>query len=588
MSFVNKIHTYLFSRLKLIGTRKMTSKSTKPQVSTINNIVQEEVSLKGAKDRLKKIFYTGLNSVKPHKIIQNKVTFKNNELCIDGTVLTLKERVYLVGFGKAVMGMAIAIEKLLKNQLIKGIVSIPRGLKSKIWENVDNDSFPLLTGVIDYRENSLNNQPDDDTLIVTQEIINLAKSLTEKDTLIVLISGGGSALCSMPHPSITSEEKLNICKKLFNSGADIKEVNLIRQKLSMVKAGGLAKIAYPAQVIGLILSDIIGDPVELIASGPTVYSVRDPEIIETILKKYDLLDKVEDNLKHILLERESNEDKLFIDKIDNKDQFLHVNNFIIGNNSLAIANAKIETIRQSLNPIVLCNNIEGLVSEVSLMYSELCQLICEAWSKVISKEEFQEALKNHQGLSWLSGRANEIYQVLEVTEGQGLVLIAGGEPTIIVKGSGKGGRNQELALTFSFDWYKAVMNNSKLNPYDVLFLSAGTDGQDGPTDATGAFGYAGINFSIVNSQQVVNNRQVNEKNNTYLEAKVESVSLENVLKNNDSYSFYSWFKEGDDLLKTGFTGTNVMDLHLIYIKKRQCKCLNEIEKENSKEEHCKC
>ncbi|CAG5089085.1 Similar to GLYCTK: Glycerate kinase (Bos taurus) [Cotesia congregata] len=457
----------------------------------------------------------------------------------------MTDNVYVVGFGKAVMGMAVALEELLGNRLMKGIVSIPRGSKDNFNFNILNNTVP---GVINYVETSINNEPDNDTVSVTRDIIELVKSLNETDTLIVLISGGGSALLSMPKPPVTLDEKLNISRKLFNSGADIKEVNLIRQKLSVVKAGGLAFMAHPAFVIGLILSDIIDDPMELIASGPTVNNLIQVDIIEKIFIKYNLLNQLSDNLKIIL----------FSDPIISQQGINHVKNFIIGNNLLAIENAKLECTRKKLTSVILFINIKGLITQISKMYAKLSSLICKTFYESISIENFNELIKNDPDLLLLSSKAGEIYQATKDVE-EGLVLIAGGEPSVLVTGSGKGGRNQELALRFSRDWFKIAEYEKLVKLFDVVLLSVSTDGQDGPTDATGAFGYAEI-YSVANELvELMKSKFLNEAEDEimstreFVEKEMEHVDVGKVLENNDSYNFYSRFNKGNDLVKTGLT-----------------------------------
>ena len=144
-----------------------------------------------SKSNLKNIFEAGVKAVLPHSVIKNKVKVIENELQVGNDKVSLKENVYLVGFGKAVMGMAIALEELLGDRLKKGIVSIPKGSKASIWKSPNVENFPKLKGVIEYREGAKNNQPDKDCLETTHDILDLVEGLQENDTLIVLISGGG-------------------------------------------------------------------------------------------------------------------------------------------------------------------------------------------------------------------------------------------------------------------------------------------------------------------------------------------------------------------------------------------------------------
>ncbi|XP_063979803.1 glycerate kinase [Diachasmimorpha longicaudata] len=491
---------------------------------------EEKNDLLEMKNDLKDIFFAGLNSVKPHVLIQNKIKVSENTLFVEGKGYALGNRVYLVGFGKAVLGMAMEMEKLLGKKLTKGIVSLPRGCMNEQLKSMNNVPVFEPSGVINYRENCVNNQADDETLKTTRELMDLTRSLEEKDTLIVLVSGGSSALLSMPPPSITLKEKNEFWKKLQNCGADIKEVNIVRQKLSMVKGGKFIELAYPATVISLILSDIIGDPVDLIGGGPTCYVNREPCDVFKILNKYNIK-TIDDKMKKVLNNNESRD----------KNHFTNVHNHVIGNNSCAISAARNEALKKGLNVIVLCNDIEGAVKNVSKMYVKLTKLFCGILTNAITKEEFTNCVSNCDGLKSLQERIDVIFSHLENNTDKGLVLIGAGEPSVVVTGTGKGGRNQELALQFSLDWAQEIEKTSAMKEFDALFLSAGTDGQDGPTDADGAFGYADI--------------AKNERSKDHL-------------ANNDAYHFYSDFEQGGNLLKTGLSGTNVMDLHLIYIKKK--------------------
>lgn len=557
--------------------------------------------LSDAKSDLNDIFRSAVKAVSPNEIIKKRVKLRNNTLYIDEKSFLLRENVYLVGFGKAIMGMAIELEKILGNVLKKGIVSIPSISKDAIWTSEDKSGFPKLhDSVIDYREGGINNQPDSRSLDTTHDIIDLVEKLTEADTLIVLVSGGGSALLYMPRPVLDQEDKLELCKKLQNAGADIKELNTVRKKLSLVKGGGLARMAYPASVITLILSDIVGDPVDLIASGPTVYSAKAPDNVITILKKYNLYQSLEGNLKTAITSKETFKDKPLLSPAK---QFKHVTNIILGNNAMALKTASSEASRKKLCPIILRNDITGNVQDVSLAYVNMTSLICLVLLKELKKEEFYDRVRAMPILSLSTDKIDEIFHKI-TSNFSGIVLIGGGEPTVVVTGQGKGGRNQELALRFSLDWLAKIKSNPQLVKYDVIMLSAGTDGQDGPTDAAGAFGYASIaplmhdmyarikstatkKVTQTLSEQEIEDISDKKSSNTTKESvstqehidrlvlttmEVERMLPENILKENDTYNFYSRFKKGADLIKTGITGTNVMDLHFIYIKQRSCRC----------------
>ncbi|KOC60116.1 Glycerate kinase [Habropoda laboriosa] len=598
------------------------------------------------------MYFAGVHAVSPKTLVVNKVKFKNKVLYVGDESFELKENVYLIGFGKAVMGMALVLEHMLGDYLKKGIVSIPSASAEAMWESEDKSYFPKLgTSAVTYYEGGENNQPDDRSLETTHKIIDLVEDLTENDSLIVLISGGGSALLYMPRPVIDRDDKLHLCKMLQNAGADIKELNTVRSKLSMVKGGGLARMAYPASVVSLILSDIVGDPLNLIASGPLVYSNKRPKDVIDILKKYELYNHVEGDVKKVLIAKETFKDKPMLTR---RKEFKHVSNVILGNNVVAIEAASSEAYRNKLTPIILRPDVVGDVHDVSLAYVHITSLVCLALDKTLEKEEFFEKVKDIPILSLSAPKVDEIFNLIDNVSEEGLVLIGGGEPTVVVKGKGKGGRNQELALHFSLDWLAKIKSYPRFSEYDVIMLSAGTDGQDGPTDATGAFGYPAIGPMIhdlhalvksIASKVIVREEEKKEairkkkeeqeqydikqqqheeickmqELSGYLTTKkvdkqdkvqneieeelalgkdeaaegdmenilpfiyrtmeVERMLPENSLKENDTYNLYSRFKKGADLFKTGFTGTNVMDLHFIYIKKRNCDCKIDFEKE---------
>lgn len=563
--------------------------------------------LSEARSHLKDVFRAAVQAVSPNEIIKKKVALQDNVLYIDNEKYPLRENVYLVGFGKAVMGMAVELEKILGDVLKKGIVSIPNKSMEIIWNSEDKSGFPKLhNSAIDYREGAIDNQPDSKSLETTHLILDLVDSLTETDTLIVLVSGGGSALLYMPMPVLDYEDKMQLCKKLQNAGASITELNIVRRKLSLVKGGGLARMAYPASVITFILSDIINDPIDLIASGPTVYDDKAPEKVVAILKKYNLYQSLEGDLKTVLTSKETFNDAPLL---DSTKKFKHVTNIIIGNNTMAIEAARREALRKKLTPIILRNDIQGNVEDVTKAYAHITSLVICALMYDLKLEDFCDKAYENATISLDPDKVKEIYHCIVNNIGD-IVLIGGGEPTVQITGQGKGGRNQQLAANFSLTWFNTIKCVPTIANCEVMMLSAGTDGQDGPTDATGAFGYpaiAAITYDLRERVQAMfdekfiptpsrealkytkkmneirdsddatagstparadDNTHINPLILTIMEA--DRMLLENTLQNNDTYNFYSRFKRGADLLKTGLTGTNVMDLHFIYIRKNPC------------------
>lgn len=239
------------------------------------------------RQNMRQILDSGLSSVMPSVLIKKKIRYQESNLIVNDQIYPLRKNVYMIGFGKAVAGMSHVIADFLKSKLNKGIILIPDfndDEKLKLNPDVARDMTKfqeireqelkqrlqiLNKKSIEYLRGAKNNQPDEASYANTKKVIELVKSLGDTDTLITLISGGGSSLLFAPKLPIKIEEKQNLCKRLQNSGANINELNVVRKQLSSVKGGALAELAYPAQVLSLVLSDVIGDPLDIIASGPT-------------------------------------------------------------------------------------------------------------------------------------------------------------------------------------------------------------------------------------------------------------------------------------------------------------------------------
>ena len=341
--------------------------------------------------------------------------------------------------------------------------------------------------------------PDESGFKGAQEIVRLLSNLTERDLVIFLISGGGSALLPTPPPGITLEEKQRVTDLLLSCGATIQEINVLRKHLSLLKGGGLAKIVYPATLISLILSDVIGDPLDAIASGPTVPDPTRFEDCARILDRYELWGKIPPPVaRHI---REGLEGKKEETLKEGNPAFEKVYNLIVGNNLLAMKEAQKKAKALGYRTVMLSSLVEGETREVAKVHA------------AVAKEVL------------LSG--NPIPPPA--------CLLSGGETTVTLKGKGKGGRNQEFALALALEiagWK------------EIVGLSAGTDGTDGPTDAAGAFA----------------------DGETLNRAKALDLDPWVYLRENDSYPF---FEKLGDLLITGPTGTNVMDLRVMIIQKPQ-------------------
>lgn len=459
-------------------------------------------------DNLRKIFLAGVEAVKPKNIFCNKsqVQFdtRSEILSVQNVQIpTEYKNVHMVGFGKAVFLMAAEIERLMGSKFASGCINVPVGTKERYPEQ-----SLLVTKVIESAENNL---PDEKSVEAAKEILSRVGHLSEKDILLVLISGGGSALLPLPKKGISLQNKLDLIKQLQRKGADIKELNAVRISLSESKGGKLAKAAEKcSNVIGLIISDIVKDPVDLIASGPTVKPFLNGR---EVLEKYDLWNSLLPALK-------SSFDEKFEADLRN------VQNFVIANNSLAVQNCVSEAEKFGYKPFILTTILEGEVQEVQRNYKILLKSILN----------YQRGKSNEINLHQLPfENSKEIAKFLDDTKEQDICFIVSGETTVNINGTGKGGRNQELSLRMS----KMFFENEEMK--SLVFLSAGTDGIDGPTDVAGAVGFG--------------------------EAIVDIKKCEDSLNENDSYNYFKNFEDGKYFVKTGHTGTNVMDIHLIMIPK---------------------
>ncbi|KAG8186554.1 hypothetical protein JTE90_020857 [Oedothorax gibbosus] len=461
------------------------------------------------------IFQSAYKAVLPSILMNKAVTVYENSIEIKGKIFPVDKNINVVGFGKAVLGMAAVLDHKFEGRNLSGILSIPKG---------SLNLYPYghqLSSNIQIFEGAFNNIPDEDALYAATKIKDLVSSLTEEDMLIVLISGGGSALLPAPKPPLTLDEKKKLISLLFSKGATIEEINSVRKILSSMKGGNLAELAKPASVISLILSDIIGNSIGMIASGPTVQNTDDPKLPISIIEKYNLRDQMPKSASQFL------ENTLPTPHAD----FSHVTNFIIGNNQMALEAAAQTAQKIGFHPIVITNELKGTASHVGK------NLI----STVISGLEGNiEAFKqNFAQLDLESDTRQTLLDNLKNAQNHGrkLCLLFGGETTVEVRGNGIGGRNQELALA------AAVELHAMKKKTNIVLLSAGTDGIDGPTPAAGAIAAAlVVDF-----------------------AKKEGLDPEMFLKNNDSYSFFSQVNEGRWLIQTGHTGTNVMDIIVILI-----------------------
>lgn len=286
-------------------------------------------------------------------------------------------------------------------------------------------------------------------------------------------------------------------------------------------------------MVSLILSDVVGDPVEVIASGPTVASIHNVQDCLHILNRYGLRAALPRSVKTVLARADS----------DPRGPHTcgHVLNVIIGSNALALAEAQRQAEALGYRAVVLSAAMQGDVKSVAHFYELLARVAAARLTLPGAGASVEEDEQLHELAAKLQLPDLQLKEALEAVEGaKGPVcLLAGGEPTVQLQGSGKGGRNQELALRVG-----AELGQRPLGPIDVLFLSGGTDGKDGPTDAAGAW----VMPELAS------------------QATAEGLDVATFLAHNDSHTFFRRFQGGAHLLYTGMTGTNVMDAHLLFLR----------------------
>lgn len=397
----------------------------------------------------------------------------------------------------------------------------------------------LIGSKIKVIEGAAGNLPDASALQAAKEIKQKVSTLTDDDVLLVLITGGGSALLPLPIAPITLDEKSSLIRQLSRAGANINELNTVRIALSQLKGGKLAEMGKNAhKIISLIVSDIVGDPLDLIASGPTVPHEKPKVSPREILEKYNLLGTLPKSIAMVIQRNEENQDAPVA--IKNSEVFL------IGNNRIAIEAAMEKAKSLNITPVLLSLEVQGDVIEVSQAFFELATAV----KQFTSRKEFTEKIERcSKTLSAQSNFINDLVAALEANS-DGICIISGGETTVTVRGTGLGGRNQELALRFTQLCHDA--GTPSLN--DLLLLSAGTDGVDGNNDAAGSLGGSRILSDIHEAEAKAN---------------VAGLIIRDFINRNDSYSFYKNVLRnyaGDRYqLTIGHTGTNVMDIQLLLI-----------------------
>jgi len=440
--------------------------------------------------KLYSIFHAGVEAVNPYRLVLEAVRLDDRSLKIENISYDLNhfKNIIVIGGGKATAPMAQAIESILGRFITDGRIIVKYGHAAKLKRiKVMEASHPV---------------PDEAGVKGTEEIIRMLKQADEDTLVICLISGGASALLVSPADSITLGDKKIVTELLLNAGASIDELNTVRKHLSQVKGGRLARIASPATVVSLILSDVIGDRLDVIASGPTVPDPTTFQNAMAAIEKYSLKDRLPAKVLKLLMQGVKR--KIKDTPKGDESFFKKTKAVVIGSLKHAIASAREKAISLGFSAEVVTDELRG---------------------------EARDAAR------YLAARAVEVQNSLS-KGAKPCCLISGGETTVTVKGNGLGGRNQELSLAFAME-IEGIKG--------IAMLSADTDGIDGPTDAAGAI-VDGNTTALAREFDIIPEIYL-ENNNSY-----------NFFKRLDSVSKRSYH------LITGPTGTNVMDMQIICVE----------------------
>jgi len=430
------------------------------------------------------IFHAGLHAAQPDAAIKRLCHREENHLRIGEHLfdLTAIDRVLVIGAGKATAVMALAIEEILGDRIDDGVISVKYGHTAHLKRiRTIEAGHPL---------------PDANGVAASRAIRSMAAGAGSSDLVIVLLSGGGSALTPMPADGIELEDKQATTDLLLTCGATIHEINAIRKHLSGIKGGRLAQAAAPATTIALILSDVVGDDLDVIASGPTVPdSTTFGDCLE-IVRRFGIERRLPPNVAK-RFDAGARGDLPETPKSVTYDGHRTLN-MIVGSNRQALQAAARAATDRGYRPLILSSCIEGEARTVARTHTAIAREVLASGNPLPPPA----------------------------------CILSGGETTVVVTGDGRGGRNQEFALA------AAIEIEAKAA---IVMLSAGTDGTDGPTDAAGAFA----------------------DHTTADRAASRGLDIRRHLSNNDAYPLFDAL---GDLLITGPTGTNVMDMNIILVK----------------------
>ncbi|MFN8635599.1 MAG: glycerate kinase [Chloroflexota bacterium] len=460
----------------------MTESSAQTPVFTFGERLLADPATRERREVVTRVMQSALAAVEPGEAVRRALRRDGDTLSVGDRTFDLAayDRVVVVGAGKASAPMAAAVEEVLGEKVAAGLVVVKHG-----------HTHPTKT--VQLREAS-HPIPDESCVNGTAELVELLGATGPRDLVVVVLSGGGSALMLLPAEGISLADMQQTTDLLLRAGATINELNTIRKHLERAKGGGLARLAAPSDVLALVLSDVVGNPLDVIASGPTVPDTSSFEDTCAILERFGVWDRLPANVAARL-------DAGRVGEIPDTPKpgdslFDRVHTVVVASNELAAEAGVQQAEREGLTALLLSTYVEGEAREVAKVVAALAR----------------EELARNRPLA------------------RPACLILGGETTVTVRGSGVGGRNQELALA-------ASLKIAGLD--DVVIAALATDGNDGPNDATGA---------LVDGS-------------TLARARAKGLNPDAYLANNDAYTFFDAL---GDLLITGPTNTNVNDLLFVF------------------------
>lgn len=437
-----------------------------------------------------RIWRGAVAAVDPERLVHRNLKFRVGRLLVGPHIVPLhpESRVIVVGAGKASGRMAAAVERRLRALVragrVTGVVNVPA-----------DQVVPLHAIRLHAARHSAENEPTEAGVEGALQIERLLSTAGQHDVAICLISGGGSALLPAPVEGVTLEEKRVLTRLLLEAGATIDEINCVRKHVSRLKGGGMVRAFRGKALFSLILSDVVGDPLDVIASGPTAPDPTTFQDAIEVLRRYALWDRVPDSVRRHLMRGAAGEVPETLKKLPP-----NVHNLIIGNNRTALNAARREARKHGYRILDLGSFIQGETRHVATAIAG------------ITRSVLRDARP----------------------AGAPLCILSGGETTVTLPPEhGKGGRNQEFVVAFG-----VALNIQDVS--DVVCLSGGTDGEDGPTDAAGG---------------IVSRR-------IFRRALKAGLSPRQFLDRHDTYTF---LERSGGLFRTGPTGTNVTDIRVILV-----------------------